>query len=88
MPRLRFSREEAEAEARRLATEFVSCLPGVERLQCRSAMPDGLEPKSSASKHPVAWIVVFAPCQSHEVVMDGGELFVKVNIETKAVSSA
>jgi hypothetical protein len=51
-------------------------------------MPDGLEPKSSASKHPVAWIVVFAPCQSHEVVMDGGELFVKVNIETKAVSSA
>jgi hypothetical protein len=85
MPRLRFTREEAEAEATRLATEYVRGLPGAESMRCVRAHPDSMAPKSRTSKHPVVWKVVFVFHDS-TVLMDGGELFVSVDLETEAVS--
>jgi hypothetical protein len=88
VPRLRFTRAEAEAEAIRLATEFVAGRPGVEPGQCVGAVPDSMAARSRCSKHPVAWVVVFKAAQPPGVVMDGGELFVRVNLETNAVASS
>lgn len=86
MARLRFTRAEAEAEATRLASEFVAGLPGTSTDRCIGAFPDKTIPRSRASKHPVAWVVVFKTPQPPGVVMDGGELFVKVNLETNSVA--
>ena len=83
MTLLRFTRAEAEAEAIRLAEAFVVGLPGCASLQCVGALPDWTMPGSHASKHPVAWLVVFL---SPGATMNGGELFVAVNLETNAVA--
>jgi hypothetical protein len=85
LPRLRFTREEAEAEATRLAIEFVAGLPGAASGRCTRTYPDSMAPTSRSSKHPVAWVVVFI-FHPLEVRMDGGELFVTVDLETKAVA--
>ena len=86
MPRLRFTRAEAEAEAIRLATAFVASLPGAESEQCVGAVPDSMAAPSRSSKHPVAWIVIFKASQPSGVMMDGGELFIVVNLETNRVA--
>jgi len=86
MTRLRFTRTEAEAEATRLASELVAVLPGASSVQCVGAYPDTTAPRSHSSKHPVNWSVVFKAPQPPGVVMDGGELFVTVNLETKVVA--
>jgi hypothetical protein len=82
MPRLRFTREEAEAEATRLATEFVSGMAGAECARCLGAFPDRMMPKTSSSKHPVVWVVAFV-FHPPDVIVDGGEIFVTVNLQTK-----
>jgi hypothetical protein len=82
LPRLRFTLADAEAEATRLATEFVTRLPHSASARHVRTVPDGTAPQSSSSKHPVAWCVMFV-YHPLEVVMDGGELFVAVNLETK-----
>lgn len=86
VPRLRFTREEAEAEAIRLATEFVAGVPGAESYQCQKASPDKRQPKNLCSKHPIYWLVTFVPPPEPGVVIDGGELFVSVDLETKTVA--
>jgi hypothetical protein len=43
-------------------------------------------PQSSVSKHPVAWIAVFGHDLPDGTVMDGGELFVAVNLDSGAVA--
>jgi hypothetical protein len=86
MPRLRFTRAEAEGEALRLATEFVAKLPGSESDRCVGIVPDAMTPQSNASKHPVVWVAIFKTPQPHGEVMDGGELFVTVNLETNTVN--
>jgi hypothetical protein len=67
-----------------LATEFVAAMPGAESARCIGASAGLFTPRSASSKHPVVWSVgfVFHP---PDVVMDGGELFVSVNLETKTV---
>jgi hypothetical protein len=86
MTRLRFTRADAEAEATRLALEFVAGLPGCGSDRCVGAFPDTSAPRSRASKHPVAWLVVFKAPQLAGVVMDGGEMFVSVNLQTNAIA--
>lgn len=86
MTRLRFTRVEAEAEATRLASEFVARLPGCTTDRCVGAFPDKSAPPSPASKHPVAWLVLFKAPTPPGAAMDGGELFVTVNLEAKTVA--
>lgn len=88
MTRLRFTRTEAETQAKRLASDFVSGLPWASSYRCVHAHPDTTVPKSGASKHPVAWVVMFKSPDPPGVVVDGGELFVTVNVETNAVAIA
>ena len=38
-------------------------------------------PPSRASKHPVAWVVMYSPVPPEGGAMDGGELFVAVDLE-------
>jgi hypothetical protein len=86
MSRLRFSRAEAEAEATRLASEYVAGLAGTSTVRCIRAYPDATALRSHNSKHPVAWLVVFKASQPPGVVVDGGELFVAVDLDTGAVA--
>ena len=86
LARLRFTRADAEAEATRRATEFVAGLADSASYRCVRAYPDSSAAKSNSSKHPVAWIVVFVSVQPPGVVMDGGELFVVVNLEARVVA--
>jgi hypothetical protein len=75
LARLRLNREQAAAEAKRLALEYIATLPNAQSARCLCAVPDIFAPRSHASKFPVVWSVgfVFHP---PDVVMDGGELFV------------
>ncbi len=38
-----------------------------------------------ASKHPVAWVVIYAPVPPDDAVIEGGELFVAVDLESGTV---
>lgn len=82
MSRLRYSRGEAEAEATRRAIEFVSTLSDSARWQHFKTHPDVFATKSNSSKHPVRWDVVFFPILPEGCIMDGGELFVTVDLES------
>lgn len=84
MSRLRYTYTEAQQEATRLATEYLSKLPGAEKARLKGVQPDNTAPKSRATKFPVVWSVCFV-FHPPDVVMDGGELFLKVNVETMAV---
>jgi hypothetical protein len=83
---VRYSRAEAQAEATRRAAAFVAERPDGEQLQHRGTFPDTLVPPSRASRHPVAWVAVFAPIPPDGGVIDGGELFVAVDLESGSVS--
>lgn len=52
-------------------------------MRCLGAIP-AATPQGASSKHPTVWSVcfVFSP---PEIVMDGGELFVLVDLETEVV---
>lgn len=86
MGRLRYSRAEAEAEATRRAERFVADRPDREVLRHCGTYPDWVVPPSPASKHPVAWVAVFAPIPPDGGVIDGGELFVVVDLESGSVA--
>lgn len=86
MARIRYSLAEASAEAARLATEFVAGRSDAAEWKIRFISPNTLVPPSQASKHPVAWVVTFAPLPPEGSVIDGGELFVCVDLESGAVA--
>jgi hypothetical protein len=80
-----FTREAAQVEAARRALEFVSGLPSCTALRLRSMHPDTTVPQSGASKHPVAWIVVFSLDLPDGAAMDG-QVVVAVNLDSGAVT--
>ncbi len=84
MARLRYSLAQAEEEAIRLAEAFVALRPDRDLwiLHHRRAFPKGSSP---ASKHPMTWSVMFSPNPQDGSVIDGGEMFVIVNLVTKSV---
>lgn len=86
MGRLRLTREQAQHEAARRALEFVSGLPNCAGVKLLSAYPDTTTPRSRSSKHPVAWLVVFSFDLPNGAILDGGELFVAVDLESGAVA--
>ncbi len=83
--RLRYSLTEAQAEATRRAEAFVAGRSDGDQFRLRGAHPNALLPPSQASKHPVAWVVVFAPVPPDGGVIDGGELFVDVDLELDTI---
>ena len=87
MPRLRFSYEEARTRAEELARVFVASQSWGDTGRCKGAMPLGLTLQGSSSKHPTVWSVCFV-FHPPSVVMDGGELFVTVDLETEEVKVA
>jgi hypothetical protein len=84
--RLRYSLVEAEAEATRLAEAFVATRSDRDQLRHRGTIPDATVAPNRNSKHPVAWVAVFAPVLAGESTMDGGELFVAVDLEYGSVN--
>ena len=84
MARVRYSRAEAEAEVMRRAEALMASRPDRDQFSLRGAIPDGLSPLSRASKHPVVWSVVYAPILDG-ATMDGGELFVIVDLELSTI---
>lgn len=85
MARLRYSREEAQAEAVRWAKAFIAEWPDGGQWRFLRAFPNSLAPTSETSKHPVAWFVLFAPVPPEDGVVDGGELWVAVDLESGSV---
>lgn len=85
MARLRYSLAEAEAEATRRAKVLIADRTDRDQLRHRGTFPDTLVPSSRASKHPVAWIAVFAWVPPDGTITDGGELFVAVDLESGSV---
>lgn len=85
MARLRYSLSEAQAEATRRAEAFIAGRPDRNGFNLRGAYPDPLVSLSKASKHPVAWVVIYAPIPPEGCVIDGGELFVAVDLELGTV---
>src|SRR5262245_29378299 len=81
--RLRYTPEQAEAEAKRLAEAYVAQLQNVDGYIFRRAWADGHAAKSPSTKLPVVWHAMFSRDYPEGVVVDGGELVVVVNIETK-----
>jgi hypothetical protein len=84
MGRVRFSR--AEAEATRRAAQFVVARAGREEWRNVCTVPDDLAPKQDSSKNPVVWVAIYAPVPPEGSVIDGGELFVVVDLELDTVA--
>ena len=86
MARLRYSWAEAQAEATRQAEAFVAGRLDPDHWRHRGTHPDALVSPSRSSKHPVAWVAVFAPVPPDGAAIDGGELFVAVDLESGSVA--
>lgn len=86
MARLRYSRAEAEVEATRRAEAFVANRPDRDQWRYGVTYPDSLRPPSRSSEHPLAWVVVFTPIPPEGCIIDGGELFVGVDLESGSVA--
>lgn len=84
MARLRYTLSQAKEEATRLATEYAQRQPWFSQARIKGTVPIASAPKSGSSKFPVMWSVVFV-FHDPDIIMDGGELFLDVNIETKDV---
>jgi hypothetical protein len=83
--RVRYSLAEAEAEATRRAKVLVANRTDRDQLRHCGTFPDTLVPPSRASKHPVAWVAVFAWVPLNGEITDGGELSVAVDLESGSV---
>jgi hypothetical protein len=83
--RLRYTRVDAESEATRLAMEYVSNDPSLSEADLAQVVSSTFAPKSKNSKFPVVWFAVFKFPSRPGVVVDGGELSLHVNIETREV---
>ncbi len=89
MPRLRYNLAEARDAAIRLAAAYVAKLPGANKIEFSDASASPMAPHSNSSKHPVIWSVCYRPIRSNpNVVVDGGELLLNVDIEAKTVRPA
>lgn len=86
MTRLRYSREQAEAEAISRAEAFLADRPDRDQWRLDGACPNTLVPRSQTSKHPAAWLVLFAPVPPGGGVIDGGELLVAVDLEADTIA--
>ena len=86
MTRLRYTLAEAKEEATRRAIKFIAGRSDRDSFLYRGTYPDSFALRSQASKHPVAWTVVFAPRPKEGEIIDGGELIVDVNLESGSVA--
>ena len=85
MPRLRYSLAEAAAEAKRLAMEYVEGTSQWPAAEFRRVAPSERFPKSPSSKHPVVWFAIFDLPGPDGGVVDGFDLILEINVETKDV---
>lgn len=85
MGRVRYSLAEAQAEATRRAAEFVAARPDRDEWRHISTSPDSFAPLRSSSEHPIVWVAMFAPVPPDRSVIDGGELFVIVDLQSGTV---
>jgi len=76
---------EARDEATRRGVAFVAARPDRDNWLLRGAGSNTTVLPSRASKHPFAWVVVFAPVPPEGGLIDGGELFVAVDLELGTV---
>jgi hypothetical protein len=85
MARLRCTLEQAKAEAIRMASEFLQTTPAATTHRFVNARPDNSSPKVDSGKIPAVWLVMFSWSPSNGEVIDGGEVFIRVNVQTKNV---
>lgn len=88
MARIRYSRPQAEAEAAQRAKAFVAGLPFGADLRLAWCEPDPSAPSRRTSKHPLFWVAVFRSAAFDGEIVDGGETFVTVDLESDVVAVA
>ena len=86
MSRLRHTLEEARDFAELLADNLVAGTSWSSTVQKVGASPASLERQGKSSKHPTVWTVVYQMRMPHGSTIDGGEVFVNVDLESKAAT--
>ena len=85
MARVQHSKAEAQAEATRRATAFIAERDDRDYWRHISTTPDTVGPQRRTAKSPVVWVAMYAPILPSAGVIDGGELFVVVDLESDTV---
>ena len=83
MARLRHTLEEARNSAELLADKLVASTSWGNTVQKLDASPATIDRQGKSSKHPTCWIVTYKMRTPSGLSMDGSEVFVKVNLESK-----
>ena len=82
MARLRCTREQAQAEAIRLAEEFLLTIPNSSDYKFSHAVPDTTLPRGDSGKIPAVWLVIYT-YHKDGGTWDGCDLCIRVNVQTK-----
>ena len=86
MARLRYTLEQARARAERLAVDYAADQAWWnERMELLGAQPVAGAVQGTSSKHPTVWSIGFKPRLPGTTVMDGGDVWVRVDLETESV---
>jgi hypothetical protein len=83
--RVRLSKAAAQAEATRRAAAFVAGRDDPDHWRHVSTTP-AAKSSQRAAKVPAVWVAVYAPIATGGGVIDGGELFVVVDLESNVIN--
>lgn len=86
MPRLRHTLEEARNLAELLADKLIASTSWGSSLQSLGASPATLDTQGNSSKHPTRWIVTCKPRLPQGSTVDGGEVFVSLDLESESAT--
>lgn len=86
MARLRYSLEEAREQAELLADQLVAETSWTDTVQRTGAFASSLDRQGKSSKHPTVWTVVYQLRPPQGTTIDGGEVFVKVDLEDESAA--
>lgn len=84
MARLRFTLEEAQSLAELLADNLITRQSWGSSVQRIGATPASSARQGKSSKHPTAWTVIYQMKVPQGSIIDGGEVFVEVDLESKS----
>ncbi len=86
MARLRFTLEEARDLAELLADNLIAGMSWGTTVRKIGATPASPDRQGKSSKHPTAWTVIYQIKVPEGSTIDGGEVFVEIDLESKSAT--
>ena len=86
MARLRHTLEEARLLAELLADNLVATTSWASRVHKVGTWPGSSSLQGKGSKHPTVWVVGYQTIAPEGTTIDGGEIFVEVDLESQSAS--